>query len=152
MVEKFNPASLIIVALPVPSVEREIEPSTARLTMLMIPSLASVVAIKLPTTVTVPLSAIPAAAPVVMVRLPPTEAEAISIAVVPLSMVTLAFAPVLLKVNAPVNALVKEASLRVMVSLVLLVVKDEVPPIVRFPLCVMDPSDSTTRLPLKVSA
>ena len=50
------------------------------------------------------------------------------------------------------NAFVEEASLSVMVSLVLLVVNEEVPPIARDPLCVMDPPDSTTRLPLMVSA
>ena len=58
----------------------------------------------------------------------------------------------LLRVSAPVNALVEETSLSVMVLLVLLAVKEEAPPIVRFPLCVMEPPDATTRLPLKVSA
>ncbi len=92
-VAKLRPASLTIVALPVPFVVREIEPSTARVTMLITPLLALVVATKLPPTVTIPLSVLPlsvmpAAAPLVRVRSPPTEADVIIIAVVLLSMVT----------------------------------------------------------------
>ena len=77
-VAKLRPASFTIVALPVPFVVREIEPSTARVTMLITPLLALVVATKLPPTVTIPLSEMPASAPLVRVRFPPADAYKLS--------------------------------------------------------------------------
>ena len=77
-VAKLRPASFTIVALPVPFVVREIEPSTARVTMLITPLLLSVTATRLPPTVTIPLSVlplsvIPDALPLTSVKLPPTD-------------------------------------------------------------------------------
>ena len=48
--------------------------------------------------------------------------------------------------------MVRVGTLSVIVLSVVLVVREEVPPIVRFPLCVMEPPDASTRLPVNVSA
>ena len=74
---------------------------------------------------------IPDALPLVRVKFPPTDDAATLRAVVPLSIVALPDDPVVFKVTAPVNAF---AELRVMSALLTLVVKEEVPAIVKTPL------------------
>ena len=123
---KFNPASLTTVALPVPWVARAIVPSTASVSRLITPLLASVVAERLPPTFTDRISVIPDALPLVNVRFPPTDDVAILRAVVPLSTVALPDVPLVLNATAPVSALV--LSSRVIVALLALVVKEEGPP------------------------
>ena len=83
--------------------------------------------------------------------MPPTVDAAISNFVVPPSTVAFPVDPVVLKVTAPVNALVVVS--RVMSSLLALVVNEEVPLIARVPLSVIvPPVEVATRLPLKVKA
>ena len=65
---KFNPASLTIVAAPLPFVLRARVPSTSKVPILIKPSPALVVAEKLPPTVTVPLSV--TSSPAVTVKFP----------------------------------------------------------------------------------
>ena len=136
---RFNAASLTTVALPDPFVVRATVPSTARLSRLMTPLLASVMAARLPPTVSVPLSVIPDVFPLVKLRSPSIVDAARIRAVVPLSMVTSASVPessFVVMVTAPVRALVL---LRTIVALFALVVKAEVPATVTLPLSVILP-------------
>ena len=111
--------------------------------MLITPSFASVVAVRLPPTVTVPLSMMPDALPVRRARAPPTVDAAIFSAVVPLSSVAWAdvFDECVFKVTAPVSAF---AESRVMTPSLAAVVNYEVPETGKTPLFMMLPVTAFT--------
>ena len=136
---KAKPTSLTNVTLPfVPLVVSAIVPSTANVPRLIVMSLTSVVADKLPPMVKVPLSVI--APPLVSVKSPTTVDSAITNAVVPPSIVASASVPSLslvVNVTAPVKALVVVSN--AMVALFALVMNADVPEIVRTPLSVILP-------------
>ena len=100
----------------------------------------SVVKEAVPPTVIIPLSVIES--PAVTARLPPMVDAAILRAVVPLSMVAFPDEPVVLKLTAPDNAFVDV--FRVIVPLLALVVKDDVPDTARATVSVMFPVVAVT--------
>ena len=100
----------------------------------------SVVKEAVPLTVITPLSVIES--PAVTVKLPPIVDAAMLNAVVPLSIVALPDDPVVLKVTAPVSALVEVFN--VIVPLLALVVKDEVPVTARATVSVILPVVAVT--------
>ena len=138
MCARFEPAVWVVnVMAPVKALE---------LFNVMALSLTSVVKLDVPVTVMTPESVI--ASPDVTVRLPPTVTVPRLRAVAPLSMMTWPLAPVVLKLTAPVKALV--AVSRVMALLATSVVKLEVPVTVNAAVCVIASLDVTERLPFTV--